>query len=222
MERRIVFAACRRRRLPPPHGRRASGNGARACGTGSRFAAAASSALMIPRAATRSSTRSRAARAASAEAVGPARLRRLRQRDQQRRLAERELLRLLAEIGERGGAHAFEIAAERREREIAVEHARLADRALDCERARDLPQLGGERALGARLDEARDLHRQGRAAGDDMAVHQPLSGRRAGARARRRRDVRRSARPRRRRASRHSADRRHASSPAGASVRRAR
>ena len=41
------------------------------------------------------------------------------------------LHRLLAEIRERGGAHAFEIAAERRQRDVAVEHARLADRALD-------------------------------------------------------------------------------------------
>ena len=50
-------------------------------------------------------------------AVGPAQLGRLRDRDQQRGFAEREPPRLLAEIGERGGAHAFEVAAIGRERE---------------------------------------------------------------------------------------------------------
>ena len=75
------------------------------------------------------------------ESVGPPRLRRLRQRDEQRRLADRELQRLLAEIGERRRPHTLEISPERRDGEVPVEHAGLADRALDLERASDLPQL---------------------------------------------------------------------------------
>ena len=124
------------------------------------------------------------------ETVRAARLGRLRQRDEQRRLGDAELERLLAEPGERGGAHALEIAAEGRHRQIAVEDAGLADRPLDLARARDLPQLRRDRPLGARLDQARDLHRQRRAARDDMAAPEPLPAPRAGARAHRRRDAR--------------------------------
>jgi hypothetical protein len=83
---------------------------------------------------------------------------RLRQRDQQRSLGQSELQRLFAEIGERGRAHALEIAAERRQREITIEGSRLADGALDLERPRNLPELGADRALGPWLDQPRDLH----------------------------------------------------------------
>ena len=55
-------------------------------------------------------------------------------RHQQRRLAEREPPRLLAEIGERGGANAFEIAAIGRETEIQREHLVLGQAALDLDR----------------------------------------------------------------------------------------
>ena len=103
-------------------------------------------------------------------AVGPARFRRLRQRDEQRRLAQREPPRLLAEIGERGGADAFEIAAIGREAEVEREHLVLGERALELDGAHDLPQLGGERALAARLEQTRDLHGQRRAARHDVAV----------------------------------------------------
>ena len=132
----------------------------------------------MPRAATRSSTRSRAARADVRRTIRPARFGRLRQRDQKRRLRDGQPQRLLAEIGERGRPHALEIAAERRQREITIERSRLADVALDLERPRDLPELGCDCALGPRLDEPRDLHRQGRAARHHVAAHKPL---RAGA-----------------------------------------
>ena len=68
--------------------------------------------------------------------------------------------------------------------------------------------LARERALGARLEQARDLHGQGGAAGDDAALHDELARPRARARADRRHDVRGSACPHRRAASRDSADRR--------------
>ena len=44
----------------------------------------------------------------------------------------------------------------------------------DCAHA--LPELGGKRALLARFEQARDLHGQGRAAGDDAAIQQHLAG----------------------------------------------
>jgi len=68
-------------------------------------------------------------------AVEPAPFRGLRQRDQQRRLAKRQPLRLLAEIGDRGGADAFEIAAERRQRQIEIEDFVLAELLFELNRA---------------------------------------------------------------------------------------
>jgi len=50
----------------------------------------------------------------SRRAVGTALLRRLRQADEDCRFAQRQASRLLAEIGERRRAYAFEIAAVRR------------------------------------------------------------------------------------------------------------
>jgi hypothetical protein len=47
-------------------------------------------------------------------AVGPAALGRLRDGDEKRCFGRVEMLRLLAEIGEGGGAHALEVAAHRR------------------------------------------------------------------------------------------------------------
>ncbi|MGX1012254.1 hypothetical protein AB7M69_006611 [Bradyrhizobium japonicum] len=107
-------------------------------------------------------------------AIEPARLRRLRQRHQQRGFRQRQALRLLAEIGDRGRADAFEIAAIGREREIEVEDIGLAHAALDLDRAYDLAQLGIERALSPRLHQARKLHADGRAAGDDVAARREL------------------------------------------------
>src|SRR5205807_2054032 len=54
-------------------------------------------------------------------AVGTSRFGRLRDSDKQCRLTKRELSRLLAKIGMRRGAHALEIAAVRRKREIERE-----------------------------------------------------------------------------------------------------
>ncbi len=73
--------------------------------------------------------------------IGPPHFGRLRDRDQQRRFGEREAPRLLAEIGVRGGAHAFEIAAIGRKAEIEREDVVLAERAFELDRAHRLPQL---------------------------------------------------------------------------------
>ena len=96
-----------------------------------RGMAARSRAFSAAEAATRASTRSRAARAACAKRSGRRSLRRLRQCDEKRCLRERQALRLLAEIGERGRAQPLQIAAIGREREVEVEDLGLAKRALD-------------------------------------------------------------------------------------------
>ena len=108
------------------------------------------------------------------KAIGPAIFRRLRQRHEQRRFAEREPPRLLAEIGERGRADAFEIAAIRREREIKAEDLVLGERPFELERPHRLPDLGVERAVLARLEQAGDLHGERRAARDDAAMRDEL------------------------------------------------
>ena len=101
-------------------------------------------------------------------------LRRLGQRDQQRGLVERKALRLFAEIGQRCGAHAFEIAAKRRERQIKVEDLVFCQQPLNLNGADDLPEFAGDGALTSRFDQPRHLHRQRRAAGHDPAPRRQL------------------------------------------------
>src|SRR5207237_4543019 len=84
-------------------------------------------------------------------------------------------------------ADAFEIAAERRQRQIEVEDLVLAELPLDLDRTYDLAQLGIKRAMMARLlHQPRELHGDGRAAGNDVAAGDELIG---GARQRQRIDA---------------------------------
>ena len=106
--------------------------------------------------------------------IEPAAFRRLRQRDQKRCFRERKPLRLLAEIGDGCGADAFEVAAEWRQRQIEIENFVLAELPLDLDRAHHLPQFCVHRALAPRLHQPRQLHRDGRAAGDDVAARDEL------------------------------------------------
>ncbi len=101
-------------------------------------------------------------------------LRRARQRDQERRLGRRQMARLLAEIGEARGPHAFEIAAERRQGQVEAEDLVLAQAPLQAQRLGHLDQLCRQ---GARppLQQAHRLHRQGRGAGDDTAAPRELA-----------------------------------------------
>ena len=115
--------------------------------------------------------------------------------------------RLLAEIGERGRAHALEIAAERRQRQIAVEHAVLADRALDLPGARHLPELGGRASARAARSGARPAWSASRRRRRCGRGSPPCHAARAIAQRSRRRHAGESARPHRRSASRDSADR---------------
>ena len=110
------------------------------------------------------------------KAIGPAQFGRLRQSHQQRRFAQRQPPRLLAEISQRGRADAFQVAAIGRQRQIKRKNLVLAERIFELERARDLAQLGAKAAMLARLQQPRHLHGDGRAAGDDVAAAGELCG----------------------------------------------
>ena len=122
-------------------------------------------------------------------AVRPPRLGRLRQRDEQRGLGRGQAARLLAEPGEARGAHPLEVAADRaRASGRAPRIASLSSRRSSASATRicrSLPRSVAGRAL---LEEARDLHRQRRAAGDDAARRAATAARRGPAPAGRRRD----------------------------------
>ena len=113
------------------------------------------------------------------QTVWPSRLGRLRDRDQQCGFAEREPSRLLAEIGMRGRAHAFQVAAVGGEREIEREDVVLGELALELDGPHGLAQLRAERAVGARLEQARDLHGERGTARDDAPVRDELERRAA-------------------------------------------
>jgi len=104
------------------------------------------------------------------EAIGAPRLGRLGKRHQQRALGGGEPLRLLAEIGERRGAGALDVAAIGGEHEVEVEDLLLGEAALELHGAHHLGQLVGKAAGRARLEQARHLHGQRRAAGDDAGM----------------------------------------------------
>ena len=107
-------------------------------------------------------------------AVRTALYRGLRQTDQHDRFAQRQAARLLAEIGERRRAYAFEIAAVRRQTQIQREDLVLGERPLDLDGTHHLTQLCLEAARAARFEQPRHLHGDGRAAGNDAAVGDQL------------------------------------------------
>ena len=102
--------------------------------------------------------------------IGAPGLGRLRQGDEERGLGDGEPRRLLAEIGEARRPHALDIAAIGREHEIGGEDLVLAELRLERPGQQDLAELR-QRVLGrVALDETRDLHGEGRAAGDDVTA----------------------------------------------------
>ncbi len=110
-------------------------------------------------------------------AIRPARLRRLRQGNEERGLGQRQPARLLAEVGERRGPDAFEVAAEGCEPQIEPQDLILREAALQLQRAQRLPDLAGRVALMLALHQAGDLHGERRAAGDDAPVADELPAR---------------------------------------------
>ncbi len=97
-------------------------------------------------------------------------------RDQQGGLGQRQALRLLAEISEARGAHALQIAAIGRQREIEREDLFLGEPRLQLDGAAHLAQFGSEAAFFARLQQPRHLHGERRGAGDDAAMGDELEG----------------------------------------------
>ena len=110
------------------------------------------------------------------KAVGPPGFGRLRQCHEERAFGGGQALRLLAEIGKRCGARAFDVAAIGGECQIEVEDLLLAEAALQLHGAHHLGQLVGEAAFGARFEQAGDLHGERRSAGDDVAMGDGLPG----------------------------------------------
>src|SRR5688572_33161853 len=84
-------------------------------------------------------------------------------------------MRFLAEELETCGAHASDASAERCEAEIEPQDLLLGERALELDGAHDLPQLHRRRAAILIVEQARDLHRQGGAAGDDAPVEDEIA-----------------------------------------------
>ena len=109
--------AARRRR----HGRRARAGRGASPATSSSAARAASVSPSRPAVTMRASTRSRAACAPAGLRSGRRRSGNCGSATSKRGFRDAEPLRLLAELGERGGAHALEIAAIGRKRQVALE-----------------------------------------------------------------------------------------------------
>jgi hypothetical protein len=91
-------------------------------------------------------------------AIRAAHFRRLRERHQQRGFAQCQAARLLAEIRQRRGADAFQIAAIGRKGQIQRENFGLAEREFEFERTGNLPEFGGKTALLTGLQQPRHLH----------------------------------------------------------------
>ncbi len=99
--------------------------------------------------------------------------RRLRQYREQCRFGMRQARGGFAQICPGRGFHAFDGAAERRMIQIQREDFALGQMRFELQRAQDLAQLAAD-AARLRFDDARDLHGQGRTAGDDMPVAHEL------------------------------------------------
>ena len=156
------------------------------------------------------------------KAIRTAHLGRLRNGDQQGRFAHRQPPRLLAEIGERGRAHAFQVAAERRQPEIEPQDLVLRQPPVELQRQQRLADLADQGFLVHAQQQPRHLHGDGRAARQRAPVAQQQPSGPCRPPADRRRDGGGSACPRRRSAWRGSAGRPPSPPPAGASGRRAR
>ena len=106
-------------------------------------------------------------------AIGPQAARRLRQHGQHRRFGMRKTLRRFSEIGPTGRFHALDRAAEGRAIQVQREDLALRAMPFQLQCAQHLAQLarGGARV---RIQDAGDLHAQGRAAGNNASVTGPL------------------------------------------------
>ena len=106
------------------------------------------------------------------KAIRTAHLGRLRNGDQQGRFAHRQPPRLLAEIGERRRAHAFQVAAERRQPEIEPQDLVLRQPPVELQRQQRLADLADQGFLVHAQQQPRHLHGDGRAARQRAPVAQ--------------------------------------------------
>jgi hypothetical protein len=107
-------------------------------------------------------------------AIGTPGLRCLRQRHEQGGLGGRQPARLLAEIGQRRGAHAFDIAAIRGELKVEVKDFVLAQPFFQGQGGEHLVQLAPRLPRRSAGQQAGDLHGDGGGAGDGPAVADQL------------------------------------------------
>ncbi len=98
--------------------------------------------------------------------VGTARLGRLRQRDEQRRLCRRQPPRLLAKIGERRGANTLDVPAIGGERQVELEDLVLGKQFFQLQRHQHLMELAADVARVLLRQKPRHLHGDGGGAGD--------------------------------------------------------
>ncbi len=145
----------------------------------------------------------------------------LRHGEQGRDLERREVLRAVAEVRPRRGLDALDVAAVRRAPEVRLEDLALAEPQIELHGAEHVDDLAAEGAR-PRLEQPRELHGQGRAAGDATAGDDVAPRARARSRAGPRRRGARTAGPRARRAPRRSGGRRGRAPRGGATCRRAR
>ena len=97
----------------------------------------------------------------------------LRQHDQKSRLRIRQVRRLLAQPGERGGADPFQVSAVGRQGQVELEDLPLREMGFELEGAQHLQTLGPQ-GPRPRFQQARDLHGQGGRTRDHGARHRPL------------------------------------------------
>ena len=101
---------------------------------------------------------------------------RLRQRHQHRAFGKIERFRFLVEIGQRGRTHAFQIAAEGRQREIDRKDLVFRIALFELHGAHHLERLGDQPARTPRPQQPRSLHGERGRAGNDATRTEILRG----------------------------------------------
>ena len=107
-------------------------------------------------------------------AIRTARFGRLRNGDKQRGFTNREGLRLLAEVSERGSPRAFDVAAHGGKTQVNAQDVVFAETLFKLQRPHDLAEFSGARALVTAFEQTGGLHRQRRAARYDATLADQL------------------------------------------------
>ncbi len=91
-------------------------------------------------------------------AIGPALFGRLRQGDEEGGFRDGQPVRFLAKISKRGGAHALNIAAERRKPHVELKHLTLGQHGFELPGPQHLTDLGEIRVRRPVVEQPRRLH----------------------------------------------------------------